>query len=103
MPETTKNYHRVPVKRKTKDSVIRTINLGKGIKALYDVKRKVILTYIFDKTKYTMKQAKEWVKKRKDSASTLRAVQNLSLLDNMNEFYEESRKELSDILSSKGD
>ncbi len=68
MPETTKNYHKVPTgKRKKKGEKVRTITISKGIKALYDVKNKVILTYLFDKKKYTMKQAKDWVKKSKGS------------------------------------
>ena len=69
MPEVTDKYIRIPSgKRKKKGEKIRTINISKGIKALYDVKRKVIVTYLFDKKKYTMKQAKEWVKKNKDNA-----------------------------------
>jgi hypothetical protein len=68
MPETTENFHRVPTgKRTKKGEKIRTITVSKGIKALYDVKNKVIITYLFDKDKYTMKQAKEWVNKHKGS------------------------------------
>jgi len=68
MPTTTKNYYRVPTgKRRKKDSKIRTITISKGIKALYDVKNKIIITYLFDKDKYTMRKSKEWVKKHKGS------------------------------------
>lgn len=65
--ETTENYHRVPVKRKNKDDVIRTIDISKeeGIKALYAAKRKVILTYLFQKSKWTLKEAKRWVEQNK--------------------------------------
>ena len=69
MPETTTTQHKVPVPgaRKKKGEKIRTINVGKDIKALYDANQKKIITYLFDKTKYTMKQAKEWVKQHKGS------------------------------------
>jgi len=68
MPETTENFHRVPTgQRKKKNEKIRTITISKGIKALYDVNNKVIVTYLFDKENYTMKEAKEWVKKHKGS------------------------------------
>ena len=62
MPEVTENYVRIPVKNKKKGNPIRTISLGKGIKALYDVKRKVIVTYLFSTDKYDMKKAKKWIK-----------------------------------------
>ena len=63
MPETTEKYHHIPVRSKAKDAKIRTISLGKGIKALYDTKNKVIVTYLFDVNQYTMKEAKKWIKK----------------------------------------
>ena len=68
MPEKTDQYVRVPVpgKRQKKGEKIRTITISKDIKALYDATRKVIITYIFDKEKYSMKEAKKWVK---DNAS----------------------------------
>jgi len=85
MVETTENYHRIPVARKKKGAVIRTINIGKGIKALYDSKNKIILTYLFDVNKYTMKQAKEWVKEHKSSGSYSVMVENLSLVQDIKE------------------
>lgn len=81
MPETTENYHRVPVANKKKGNQLRTINIGKGIKALYDPKRKVIVTYLFDVDQYTMKQAKEWVKKHKDSADYGQSAHNQYLVE----------------------
>ncbi len=99
MPETTKNYHRVPATRKVKGNPLRTITLGKGIQALYDVKRKVIVTYIFDRKKYTMKQAKEWVNKHKQNASFLQAAHNQSMLQTINEFYETSKEAVFENLS----
>ena len=74
MPEVTENKIRIPVRNKKKGNPIRTITLGKGIKALYDVKRKVILTYLFDRKKYDMKKAKKWIKDnagRYDEAASL--------------------------------
>jgi len=62
MPEVTENKIRYPVKNKKKGNPIRTITITEGIKALYDVKRKVIVTYLFDKKKYDMKKAKKWIK-----------------------------------------
>ena len=64
MPETTENYHRIPVRRIARNADIRTITISesRGIKALYDVKNKVIVTFLFDKKKWTMKEAKKWLR-----------------------------------------
>ena len=94
MPETTENYHRVSTgKRKKKGEKIRTITISKGIKALYDVKNKVIITYLFDKTKYTMKQAKEWVAKNKSNAAFSVIAENMNIIDELNEVRERSKEE----------
>ena len=93
MPETTEQYHSVPSRRKVKGNELRTITLGKGIKALYDIKRKVIVTYLFDRTEYTMKQAKAWVKSRKSNAAHLQEVENRVLAKKVAELYRESKKE----------
>lgn len=73
MPETTENYHRVKTgKTKKKGDKIRTITISKTIKALYtvatNVDTKEIITYLFDKESYTMKEAKKWVKNHKENA-----------------------------------
>jgi len=95
MPETTEKYHRVPTgKRKKKGEKIRTITISKGIKALYDVKNKVIVTYLFDVNKYTMKQAKEWVAKNKSNASIDVIVENMSVIERLNEVREKSKKKV---------
>ncbi|MCK5016454.1 MAG: HK97 family phage prohead protease, partial [Candidatus Peribacteraceae bacterium] len=68
-PEETDDYIRIPVKGeegKHKDHEIKTIDVdkGKGIKALYCVDDKVIITYLFDKDndeKWTLASAQEWV------------------------------------------
>lgn len=97
MPETTKNYHRIPVANKKKGNELRTITLGKGIKALYDPKRKVIVTYLFSVDKYTMKEAKQWIKKNKSSATVSAEVS--SLVEDVQALYRESKQEILKILS----
>ena len=89
MPETTPNYHHVPVARKKKGNPLRTIGLGKGIKALYDYKRKVIVTYLFDVDQYTMKQAKDWVKRHKSSADLLQSAHNQYLTGAFADYIED--------------
>lgn len=89
MPETKTNYHHVPVARKKKGNSLRTISLGKGIKALYDYKRKVIVTYLFDVDQYTMKEAKEWVKKHKSNAALLQSAHNQYLSGAFEEYIED--------------
>lgn len=64
MPEDTGKTIRVPVAAATQGHRIRTIVLSRdqGIKALYDVDEKKIITYLFLKDKdWTMATAKEWV------------------------------------------
>lgn len=69
-PETTENYHRVPVPEeegKHDDHKIRTIDISKeeGIKALYCVDCKKNITYLFDKDRWSMEEAQEWVDEHK--------------------------------------
>jgi len=62
-PEETENYIRIPV-RDCKPTATITISAKQGIKALYCGKIKKVRTYLFNKAKgWTMKTAKEWVKK----------------------------------------
>lgn len=65
MPETTENYHRIPV---AKCKVTATIDISKkqGIRALYCGKEKKVHTYLFDVDKWTMKEAKKWVTEHKE-------------------------------------
>ena len=67
-PETTDNYHRIPVSEGHDNHRIRTITISeeKGIKALYCGECKVIVTYLFDVDKWSMEEAKKWVKEHKD-------------------------------------
>lgn len=61
-PETTENYHRVPVPGRTCEiTATITISAEKGIKGLYCGKEKKVRTYLFDKDKWTMEEAKKWV------------------------------------------
>ena len=66
-PEETEEYYRIPVKGeqgKHEDHKIRTIDIdkGKGIKALYCVDCKKVITYLFDKDKWdSMKDCQDWV------------------------------------------
>jgi len=67
-PEETDKYIRIPVKGeegKHKGHKIRTITVSakEGIKGLYCIDCKKIITYIFDKAKdWTMEKAKKWMK-----------------------------------------
>jgi hypothetical protein len=97
MPETTENFHHVPVANKKKGNELRTITLGKGIKALYDTKRKVIVTYLFSVDQYTMKEAKQWIKKHGSSAAV--SVEAASLVKDIQSLYRESKQA---ILKSLG-
>lgn len=92
MPETTQNFHHIPVANKKKGNKLRTITLGKGIKALYDVKRKLIVTFLFAVDQYTMKQAKQWIKKHKSSAMV--SIEATVLSENIKTFYEEFKEEV---------
>ena len=68
-PETTDNYHRIPVDDGDHDGHrIRTITVsaGKGIKALFCGTCKKIITYLFDVDKFTMAEARAWIEEHKD-------------------------------------
>lgn len=70
MPETTENYHRIPVSSGHSDHEIKTITVSgeKGIKALYCIDCKEIATYLFDVDKWTMEEAQEWVNEHKEDS-----------------------------------
>ncbi len=55
-PETTENYHRIPVSEGHDGHEIKTIDISEdeGIKALYCVPCKEVKTYLFDVDKWTM-------------------------------------------------
>ena len=65
MPKVTESYIRLPVHntKKSDEIVTITVSKGKGIKALYSVNRKVIITLLFSREKkygWTMKKARKW-------------------------------------------
>lgn len=64
-PETTDEYHHIPVNTTCKITATITISADKGIKATYCGKVKKIHTYLFDVKKWTMEEAKAWVKDHK--------------------------------------
>jgi len=67
-PETTDQYHRIPVNPGCKITATITISAKEGIKALYCGEVKKIHTYLFDVEKWTMAEAKKWVSENKDFA-----------------------------------
>ena len=68
MPETTENYHRIPVSSGHGSHDIKTITISseQGIKALYCTDCKEVVTYLFDVDKWTMDEAQGWVDDHKD-------------------------------------
>jgi len=96
MVEKTDRYIHIPVAKKKKNAKIRTINIGRGIKALYDAKNKLIITYLFDVNKYTMKQAKNWVKEHKSSGAYSVMVENLSLVQEIKKESKSKKRQVID-------
>jgi len=69
-PEVTENYVRIPVDKGDHEGHrIRTIAISaeKGIKALYCGECKAVITYLFDKDKWDVDEAKKWVADHKKS------------------------------------
>ncbi len=62
-PETTADYHRIPVSEGHDGHEIKTIDIDtkKGIKALYCVPCKEIKTYLFPTDTFTMAEAQTWI------------------------------------------
>ena len=75
-PETTENYHRIPVNSGHDGHKLRTktISSGKGIKGIYCVDHKVFMTVLFDVDKWTMAEAKKWISEHRDSLKTYEGV-----------------------------
>jgi len=77
--EVTENYIRIPVpgeEGKHEEHKIRTIDISKneGIKALYCVDCKKIITYLFAKDKWTVDEARQWVDEHKDGIATYLSI-----------------------------
>lgn len=69
MSEIDIHYHRVSTgKCKKKIDKLKLIKISEHIQAAYDMESKAIGSYLFNEEKYTLKDAKEWVKNHKDSA-----------------------------------
>lgn len=69
-PEETENYIRIPVpgeEDKHKEHKIRwiTVSEPKGIRGIYCIDCKKIITYVFDKDKWSMEEAQRWVDEHK--------------------------------------
>ena len=63
--EVTEDYVRIPVATGTVTATI-DIDAKQGIKALYDGKKKIIVTYLFARKKgWTLSKAKEWIEKQR--------------------------------------
>lgn len=67
-PETTENYHHIPVNPTCKITATITISASQGIKATYCGKVKKIHTYLFDVKKFSMAEAQAWVKENHKDA-----------------------------------
>jgi len=69
-------YIRISVNRKRKDDITRTINIDreKGIKALYATNRRVVLEYIFLRSKWTLREAKRWVEQHKNNQESMKKI-----------------------------
>jgi HK97 family phage prohead protease len=67
-PEVTENYVRIPVDSGDHEGHrIRTIEITEGIKALYCGECKKVITYLFDKDKYSVAEARAWIAAHKKS------------------------------------
>jgi len=93
-PEETENEIRIPNPKaggNHKDCKLRrmTLNESKGIFALYCVDHKKIKTYIFDKSKWSMSEAQQWVK---DNAKTI---------DEWLTAYDEMYGDITELLNSE--
>jgi hypothetical protein len=95
-PEETMNMYRIPVDEGNhKDHKIRTIDVSKekGIKGLYCVDDKKIITYMFDKEKWaSMGECQQWVKDHKsfNEEHEISQAEILDEIDYLNLMLDES-------------
>lgn len=92
-PETTENFHHIPVNPGCKITATITISAAKGIKATYCGEVKKVHTYLFDVEKWTMDEAKAWVKANKGLETTILA---LALCDAYDEFMGFSKDKIKE-------
>ena len=89
-PEETQNYYRIPTpgeSGKHDGHKIRTMDVSKekGIKGLYCIDDKKIITYMFDKDKWeTMEAAKEWMMEHMGKAVKVSQEQIIDEIDYLN-------------------
>lgn len=104
MPKIIERRHKVSTgKRKRKDSDIKTVDINEelGIKALYDIKNKIVLSYLFDKSKWSMKESKLWVEEYK-SKSTFEVVARVNYLNSLlGERTKQAKEEIFEMVTSK--
>ena len=106
-PETTDNYHRIPIDSNDHTGhKIRTISYSEsqGIKALYCVTDKKVITMLFDVNKFTMDEAKQWVNNHKPKKSlgefNFSIKARLEEPDNYKERWNKSLSKLWDVASA---
>jgi HK97 family phage prohead protease len=72
-PEITENYVRIPVGDHAGCKNVRTIEISakEGIKALYCVDDKAVMTYMFDKERWDMEKAHKWIEDHKKDVENI--------------------------------
>jgi len=107
-PETTEEYHRIPVNDCTITATI-DIDKEKGIKALYCGDDKKVATYLFDKEQWSMAEAKAWVAENKDALDNIELVikegrvisaKNRVILQNTYDATGNAREALGELLKA---
>lgn len=104
-PETTDNYHRIPISSGHDGHEIRTIVVSakKGIKALYCVTCKKIKTYLFDTSKWSMEEAQAWVADHKglldrfEEREMRRDEEDVDLQEAVNDCFEMGIEDIEDL------
>ena len=84
-PETTDDYHRIPVSEGHDDHEIRTIDVSESeeIKALYCVDCKEIITYMFSTSAWSMNEAQAWVDEHKEITMEDTDTKTIITVDNI--------------------
>jgi len=80
-PEVTAEYVRIPIGSECQITATIDISEEKGIKALYCGKEKRIRTYLFDKDKWTMAEAKKWIAEQAFKKPAKKEVFNCECLE----------------------
>ena len=80
-PEVTEQYVRIPIGSGCEVTATIDISEEKGIKALYCGKEKRVRTYLFDKEKWTMAEAKKWIAEQAFKKPTKKEMFNCECLE----------------------